>query len=270
MNNRIMAALLIAASLSMPCAPPASAQDVPTIAKPSKKVLVELYTSQGCDSCPSANQFLGELAGLGYGPDKVVPIAFHVDYFNEPWVDPFSSKEFSRRELAYNSVLKRNDLYFTPMMLVDGRFPMLGSNRPEAFKALKKTLAESPGASLKLTLSGQGPDRTLNVEAAPLAAEIRGRTLMIGVSVTEGPISTRVGSGENGGKTLVEPFVARSFAFEKVKLDTFETRSLKFPIKLEAGSVASKCRVAVFAQDWDNGKVYQAEAIPWPAEVARK
>src|SRR5438309_399587 len=170
----------------------AQAQDEGTPSKARKKVLVELYTSQGCDSCPPANEFLGQLSQLGFGPDQIVPVAFHVDYFNEPWADPFSHKDYSKRELAYNSVQKRNDLYFTPMMMVDGRFPMLGSNRPEAIKAIKKALAEKPGASIKLTLSEKGADRTLKLDLAALSAEIVDRQLMLGVSVTEGPISTRV------------------------------------------------------------------------------
>ena len=225
-----------------------------------------MYTSQGCNSCPSANEFLGELAKLGYGPDEIVPVAFHVDYFNEPWVDPFSHKDYSRRELAYNSVLQRKDLYFTPMMMVDGRYPLLGSNRPEAIKAIKKAIAEKPGASLKLALAGKDAERTLTVDLAAQSTEIVGRQLMVGVSLTEGPISTRVPSGENAGKTLVEPFVVRSFVYKTAKFAAEESTSLTFPIKLHADAVAAKCQVSAFVQDWDNGKVYQADSIPWAAE----
>jgi hypothetical protein len=259
----------LATTSALACVALAYAREGPSPSKPTKKVLVELYTSQGCNSCPSANDLLGQLARLGYGPDKVVPVAFHVDYFNEPWVDPFSNKDYSRRELAYNSVQKRNDLYFTPMMMVDGRFPMLGSNRPEAIKAIRKALAEKPGASLKLTLSDKGEDGTLKLDVAALSAEIADRPLMVGVSVTEGPISTRVPSGENAGRTLVEPFVVRSFAFQTSKLAASESKTLTFPLKLASGSVASKCRVSAFVQDWDNGKVYQAEAVPWLVEAPK-
>ena len=265
MKIRFVAALVVAASSAL-----AMAEDGPDSTRSSKKVLVELYTSQGCNSCPSANEFLGELARLGYGPDRIVPISFHVDYFNEPWVDPFSSKDYSRREMSYNSVLKRNDLYFTPLMMVDGRYPMLGSNRPEAFKSIKAAMAEKPGASLKLAMEAKGTDRTLSVKVAPLSSEISGRQLMVGVAVTEGPITTKVPSGENAGKALVEPFVVRSFAFKQAKLESSGSQGFRFPIGLPAGSVASNCRVAAFVQDWDNGKVYQAESIPVVVEAARR
>lgn len=235
--------------------------------KARKKVLVELYTSQGCNSCPPANEFLGELSRLGFGPDQIVPVAFHVDYFNEPWVDPFSDKDYSKRESAYNSVLKRKDLYFTPMMMVDGRYPMLGSNRPEAATSIRKALAEKPGVSLRMDLGRDGSERPLKVEAAAMAPRVAGRELMIGVAVTEGPVSTRVPSGENAGKTLVEHFAVRSFAYKAAKLDPSGSRTFTFPLKLGPGSVASNCRVAAFVQDWDEGMVYQAESIPWTTEA---
>ena len=69
-----------------------------------KKVLVELYTSQGCDSCPPASDLLGRLAELGFGPDEIVPVNFHVNYFNEPWADPYSDAVYSRRQWSYNVV----------------------------------------------------------------------------------------------------------------------------------------------------------------------
>jgi hypothetical protein len=198
-----------------------------------------------------------------------VPLAFHVDYFNTPWVDPFSNKEYSKREMAYNSALKRNDLYFTPMMMVDGRWPMLGSNRPEALKAIKKSLADRPDASIQLSLAGGEKDaeRILKVVVEPLGPEIAGRSLMVGVALTEGPITTRVPSGENAGSALVEPAVVRHFAFKQSKLDATGTKDFTFPIKPPADAVATNCRVAAFVQDWDNGKVYQAESIPWVAPV---
>jgi hypothetical protein len=257
MKARIAAILLLVVLASN-----AFAQDSAKTSTPSKKVLVELFTSQGCNSCPSANVLLGQLAKLGYGPNQIVPIAFHVDYFNEPWVDPFSNKDFSRREMAYNDVLKRKDLYFTPMMMVDGHTPMLGSNKPEALKAIKKSLTDQPGASIKLALSGADTERSLKVDVSPLGSEIAGRSLMVGVALTEGPITTRVPKGENAGSALVEPFVVRSFAFQQVKLEGSTEQGFTFPIKPPADSVASKCRVAAFVQDWDNGKVYQAESIP--------
>jgi len=251
MKIAIAAVLAIAAASGVASVAPAQEGGARSSAGPPKKVLVELYSSQGCDSCPPANDFLGQLAKQGYGPDKIVPIAFHVDYFNEPWVDPFSNKEYSRRQLAYNSALKRNDLYFTPMMMVDGRYPMLGSNRTEAIASIGKALKDEPGASLRLDLTGDGLERTLDVGVTPLKARLDGRSLMIGVAVAEGPVTTRVGSGENAGKTLVEHHAVRSFAYKAAKLGRSGSKSFTFPLRLAPGWVV-------------------ANSIPWAPEPVER
>ena len=258
MSLRHLAPLTLAALSSF--ALPGFATDEP--AEPARKVLVELYTSQGCNSCPSANDLLGRLASLGYGPDRIVPVAFHVDYFNTPWADPFSSNEFSRREMSYNSVLKRNDLYFTPMMMVDGRYPMLGSNKPEATASIAKSLKVKPGASLKLIVGGSGLDKKVQVDVKRNSVEVDGRPLQVCLAVTEGPIATKVPSGENAGSTLVEPAVVRSFAFRNLKLSNREIKSFTFPVKLATEARPDRVQVAVWVQDYENGKVYQAEAAP--------
>jgi Protein of unknown function (DUF1223) len=82
----------------------------------TRKVLVELYTSQGCDMCPQAEEWLGALAQRNH---RIVPIAFHVDYFNDPWKDVFSDALYSRRQMTYNQLYTKPKnaeygLYYTP------------------------------------------------------------------------------------------------------------------------------------------------------------
>ncbi len=228
-----------------------------------KKILVELYTSQGCNSCPPASDLLGKLAGMGYGPDRVIPVNFHVDYFNEPWADPFSDPDYSRREMAYNRVQDRKDLYFTPMMMVDGRTPLLGSDRKKAVAAMDAALQEAAGVTLASSLKGSGKRRTLRVVIAAKSPEVAGRDLLIGTAVTERSISTEVPSGENGGKTLVEHHVVRAYAHKSARLDGGDSTTLEFALQLRPGQDAKQTSVAVFVQDEANGKVYQADNLPW-------
>jgi hypothetical protein len=228
-----------------------------------KKVLVELYTSQGCDSCPPASDLLGRLADLGFGPDRIVPVDFHVDYFNDPWVDRFSDAAYSRRQWSYNNVQGRNDLYFTPMMMVDGRTPLLGSNRPAAIAAIKKALKQPPGVALILSLDGDAASKTLTVEMANPATGAVGRELLVGAAVVEDQVTTRVLSGENVGKTLVEPFTVRSFAHKFTRLERTGPKRLTFPLSLTNDAVAGSSRVSVFVQDRADGRVYQADTVPW-------
>ena len=265
-------ATLAAALAFPPAAGPVRGADAPARA-PEKKVLVELYTSQGCDMCPKAVELLGALEGLGVRPDRVVPVAFHVDYFNTPWKDPYSDPAFSRRQYQYSLIHQRenktddaNSLYFTPMLMVDGRRPMLGSDRPKAREALRKALAEKPGASIKAALKpakGDPRRKTLSATVAPLAASVEGRELMVGVAVRDDSVANDVPSGENAGKTLVERYPVRSFAFQKFKPDGDRPRTLTFPLELAEGSDPRRSAVAVFVQDWNNGRVYQADDLPW-------
>ena len=238
-----------------------------------KKVLVELYTSQGCDACPKAEALLGRLKELGFGPDRVVPVAFHVDYFNTPWKDPFSDNLFSRRQYEYSLISRRendtdpNYLYFTPMMMVDGRYPMLGSDQPKALSSLRKALGQRPGVSIDAALKPDASDprsANLSVVVRSLSSASAGRPLLVGAAVREDPVSTKVASGENGGKTLVEHHAVRKFAYEKVTLGEGRSKTLTFPLTLGEGWEAGRCGVAVFVQNWDDGRVHQAESLPWP------
>src|SRR5262249_27567539 len=116
---------------------------------------------------------------MGYGPDRVVPLAFHVDYFNDPWKDPFSDAKYSEREMAYDRVYNRGrapddrvSLYSTPMLMVDGRTPMLGSNRAKAKTTIDRALAEKPGVELDLALEenpGEANRKVLTLDIAPKA-----------------------------------------------------------------------------------------------------
>jgi hypothetical protein len=263
--KRIIAAGLVALGLAAGVAGVALFGQEKSGGASKRKVLVELYTSQGCDSCPAASDVLGRLKGLGYGPDEVVPVNFHVDYFNMPWVDPYSDEVYSRRQWSYNVVKGRDDLYFTPMMMVDGRTPLLGSKQPEALAAIKRALKVPPGIGLKLALRGDGRKTTLTAEVTGLERRALGRELLVGVAFVEDPVTTEVRAGENAGKTLVEPLTVRSFAHKFIRLEPARPKALTFPLTLPAGAVADRCRVAVFVQDRADGAVHQADALPWAA-----
>ncbi len=244
---------------------PAIAADPPA---PPKKVLVELYTSQGCNSCPPASDLVGRLGGLGYGPEKVVVLNFHVDYFNTPWADPYSDAAYSRRQLSYNDVQGRNDLYFTPLMMVDGRHPLLGSDRPKALAALARARKGPAAVALDLALAGEGDRKSVSIRIAARSAEVAGRDLLVGVAVTEDPVTTKVPSGENAGRTLVEHHVVRRFDHKFTRVEPAGSSTLTFPVEPPAGADPSRLRVSAFVQDRRDGRVYQADSVPWaPAKT---
>ena len=257
MTAGIVAALVVFTSNRV------SGDDEGKTKRSDRKVLLELYTSQGCDACPPAAALLGELKGLGLGNDQIVPIAFHVDYLNDPWKDPFSAREFSKRQKSYNFVLERDDLYYTPMMMIDGHKSMLGSDRSKALAAIKSARSERPGVSLEIVLDRKNRKGSLSVKVAALSPLAIGRELLVGVAITEDPVATKVGRGKNAGKTLIEHHAVRSFASETIKLGRTETTTLDFPLELGDGWVDEHCHVAAFVQHRLNGRVYQADALPW-------
>src|SRR6516164_256448 len=117
-----------------------------------RMVLVELYTSQGCDMCPAAEQLLGALAERDR---RVVPVAFHVDYFNDPWKDVFSDPLYSRRHMVYNELHTgpknpEYGLYYTPMLMIDGQQSVNGRDRAAA--AIRQALARKPAVRLDVAL----------------------------------------------------------------------------------------------------------------------
>ncbi len=228
-----------------------------------KRVLVELYTSQGCSSCPPASDLVGKLTELGVGRDRIVPLNFHVDYFNQPWPDPFSDASYTRRQCDYNRVQRRDDLQFTPLLMVDGRQPLFGSDRTIAVAAIEQALKMPPEVALDPKLDGMGNRKTALVKVAARSPEVAGRALLIGMALTEDPVKTRVLRGENAGLMLVEHHVVRRLDQRFLKLDRTGTRAVSFLIELPGGADAARFRVVVFAQDRVNGQVFQAEELPW-------
>ena len=110
---------------------------LPAFAGGGRKVVVELFTSQGCSSCPPADAYLAELAKR----DDVIALSFHVDYWNYiGWKDPFSSPEAAARQRAYGRALQKRYVY-TPQIVVDGRAEAVGSNRAVVSSLIKMAQA---------------------------------------------------------------------------------------------------------------------------------
>ncbi len=241
-----------------------------------KLVLVELFTSQGCDMCPSAEKMLAGLAS----DDRIVPITFHVDYFNDPWVDPFSDPRFSRRQSQYsviynraNNLNKPDYLYLTPLVLVNGQIPMVGKDdaqtKARAMEAIRSCLAEKPSVSIDLAFpSKQGPTtRALEVSLTALTNAMKGREVLIAIVPFTAQTSTKVGSGELAGRTYSGRYIARGFDVRNVTVPRSGKIVESFAMMLPKGFDASKDGVVVMVQDEETGKVYQAAKIAWKPAV---
>ena len=155
--------LFLLAAAAAGCSSPARGAPAPW----RRPVLVELYTSQGCSSCPPADAFVRQLPTLGLGRDKVVPLTFHVDYWDRlGWKDPFASGAFSERQewYAHSSKLRSPDgaagldgLY-TPQMIVDGAVQFSGQRRQTALREMELAAARPPMFELAVRRGGEGVD----------------------------------------------------------------------------------------------------------------
>ena len=186
-----------------------------------RAVLVELYTSQGCSSCPPADAFVRELPGLGLGPDKVIPLTFHVDYWDRlGWKDPFASGAFTERQQWYarSDGLRSPDgaagldgLY-TPQMIVDGTVQFSGQRRGTALREMERAAGRPPSLELEVGATVKGAAVDLVVESPGSGDGRRDRNWRIVAALVAKTARTAVGRGENAGETLDEASVVRALS----------------------------------------------------------
>jgi hypothetical protein len=232
-----------------------------------RMVLVELYTSQGCDMCPAAEKILGMLAEQESG---IVPIAFHVDYFNTPWKDVFSEALYSQRQMTYNQLYTKPKpaeygLYYTPMLMIDGEQSVNGRDPDSAVAAIRQALARKPAVGLKvgLDLEGDGLSGTATIRVSSRSTRAEEVPLLVCAVLREDGVLTDVRSGENAGKSLVARFPARQTKYEIIELDGKSPVTQRFSFEIEPAWNRQKVRLAVFVQDKRTGVVHQAADMPW-------
>lgn len=187
-----------------------------TLTGSSGSVLLELFTSEGCSSCPPAERLFSEWVGdRARTTANVVGIAWHVDYWNRlGWTDPFSSPEWSRLQLEYSKRLPAGRLY-TPQAVVQGRWHAVGSDRTAVERLVEKAAVRSG---------------RLEVDAAASLARwsgLSGVPVELVVAVTRSDLRTDVPRGENRGRTLVHQRVGISLEVRDLlpDADSFELPS---------------------------------------------
>jgi hypothetical protein len=172
---------------------------LPTIALAGERpIVVELFTSQGCSSCPPANAFLNEMSK---GRADVLPLAFHVTYWDRlGWKDPFSFEAATTRQARYGH--RFGDGSYTPEIVVDGSVGLVGSYRDEVNAAIERAKRDRHTA-IDVNLGRVGENVAIRIGSGTGS----GKVLLIGFDHEH---ITKIGRGENGGRTLPESNVVRS------------------------------------------------------------
>lgn len=226
------------------------AEDV-ALAQSRPVTLVELYTSQGCSSCPPADQFLLDLVEQ---PD-VLPLSFHVDYWDsEHWRDPFSRKAFSFRQMAYQESLN-TDYVYTPQMVISGKYAVPGGQRAAVLSAIKKSPAEANHTLMPL-LKSIAPSR-VEVHVPAVTKFTRGTVYLV---VYNSHQTTRIQGGENRGRTLRNANVVTRL----ISLASYEGTAQSFSFARDDLDASSSDGIAVFIQS-DDGTILAAAALPGKA-----
>jgi hypothetical protein len=199
-------------------------------------VVIELFTSQGCSSCPPADRLLSKIGADPQLAGKVIPLAFHVDYWDyNGWRDPFSSGRWSGRQQAYARAFRSQRIY-TPQLVVGGRAECLGSKEDEVRQRIAEALSTPPAGTV--TVEPSAPEKgklRVKVSAKLERAAQNGQDLW--VALYQRRLSTPVKGGENASATLEDDYVVRRL--EKA-----------LALKAEAGSSGSSEVVLAVDPSW--------------------
>lgn len=166
--------------------------------------LVELFTSQGCSSCPAADQLLTEMVEQ----EGVIALSFHVTYWNSlGWKDPYSNENFTNRQKTYSQKFGMGNVY-TPQMVVNGSNEFVGSNRNKLQAGIKRGISSLPKNQLKIiNINWDGGEGKLDYS---ILGDPKG--LVLNVAIVERHVTNYVPRGENNGRTLKHDNVVRSFS----------------------------------------------------------
>ncbi len=235
-----------------------SARDINSTATP---VLLELFTSEGCSSCPPADALLEALDRLQpVSAAEVIVLSEHVDYWNHVgWIDPYSSHQYSDRQQAYANRFRLEAVY-TPQMVVDGATEFVGSDALRARTEIEHASQTSKAAvHIALLQSRTSPKHSFRVQVSidemPNSARKTGADVYF--IVAESHATSQILKGENAGRLLHRVAVVRSLEdIGKVRQGTPFVK--EWPVILEAGLNPDNVRVIVFVQEKGQGRVLGA------------
>jgi hypothetical protein len=259
MKTRLLAALGIF-SVSAVIMTPAVAATCSAKSGTQTAALVELYTSEGCDSCPPADRWLSGIKAAEAYAGRAVPLSMHVDYWDYiGWHDPYAQSVFSARQREMAAVNRARTVY-TPQILVAGkdfRSPGMLSGGESFDDTLARINRAPPRADLALALTGNA-NKELKFEAnAKLRNIAENSDAALYVAVFENGLSSAVAAGENKGKLLNHDFVVREWA-GPFAFGADGTLVLARAVALQSSWKPQDLGVAMFVQNRSTGEVLQA------------
>jgi hypothetical protein len=226
-------------------------------------VIIELFTSEGCSSCPPADLLLSQLEEKQpVEGAQIIALSEHVDYWNRlGWADPYSSALFSQRQSAYSQAFGLQDIY-TPQMVVDGRVEFVGSRAHKARQAIGEAL-QTPKAKLSLVLAFKARVRevpvTVRVENLPPISS--GDTAEVLLAIAESNLQSNVLRGENSGRKLGHTAVVRKLQNIGSVDSTRQNFSASQNLLLDKGWNPDNLKVVAFVQERQSRRILGAASV---------
>jgi hypothetical protein len=241
------AVVLLTAFVFQPSSGPAPAQ--------RKTVIVELFTSEGCSSCPPADDLLGRFQGSrSANGAEIIPLGFHVDYWNsQGWQDRFSTHSYTQRQETYAIRFGLGSPY-TPQMVVDGRSEFVGNDSGRAQQVIIQAATQPEAADVQLAWAGDKLSVHANSRENSSAIEVL-------LAITEDNLSSNVGAGENEGRVLHHAAVVR----ELRRLGQLHDGRFQTELTPKTGKdwKTKDLRAIAWVQYKDGGSILGAAAVAW-------
>jgi hypothetical protein len=233
-------------------------------------VVAELFTSEGCSSCPPADVLLQQITSSSpVDGVEVLGLEEHVDYWNRlGWRDPFSSATFSNRQAEYAASAFLAGEIYTPQLVVDGAFKAVGSDRA-AVRAAIAAAASRPAASVSVTASAVGNRAHVQIAIEVSPQVDRNSTANVLVAIVEDDLATRVERGENRNRTLAHSGVVRSLSAIGSLPSDASSRSVSVDLPLAPEWRASRLRVVAFVQERNSLRIFGAGATSLGTQPGR-
>jgi hypothetical protein len=242
LSKRILGLMLTAAAVGSVL--PQTSNPVP--------VVIELFTSEGCSSCPPADQLLATLDRTQPVPGvQLIVLSEHVDYWNsEGWADPYSSHELTGRQQHYGRLLHVEDIY-TPQAVIDGRAEVVGNSAPKLEAAIQQARREK---KIPLRLEVTRAEKGIHVSLRALESVPRGAEVYF--ALAEESVESKVSAGENSGHTLTHTAVVRSLT-KAGKLAATVESGIALDLKMNS-HWGNHLRVIAIVSEHDGGKILGA------------
>jgi len=214
--------------------------------------LVELFTSEGCSSCPTADAILEEVQKK-YIDKNVLVVAYHVDYWDKlGWKDVFSKAIFTERQNYYSNLFRLNSIY-TPQVVVNGRKEFVGSNKARLTSSIDEQLAEKSAASIKLEAT---LDSSEKIEVSYSSEAVNSKNEQLVLLLVQRTATNKKSRGENEGRTLHHINIVREISY------LTETKEATKIFDLPQGLMKEDIFIAGFIQDKRSGKIKAIDSSP--------